>query len=114
LSEINRKDEVSIRLQAIERLRNIIDPELGVNIIDLGLIYQMHMQDNTFVFIYTVTTPGCPVRRYLQRQIEEALQSIDELCSYSIKLVFEPEWKVEMIKEGIDFFSFPPPVFSGE
>lgn len=95
-------------------MRSVIDPELGVNIVDLGLIYQMVVRDETFVLNYTITTPGCPMRRYLQRKIEETMDSIEGLETYEVNMVFEPEWSVEMIKEGVEFFSVPPPVITEE
>lgn len=105
--------ESDIRREAAQKFRDIIDPELGVNIVDLGLIYQMYMwEDDTFVVEYTTTTPGCPMRRYLQRKIEEALQSIEDIDSFEAKLVFEPEWSVDMIVKGVEFFSVPPPILS--
>lgn len=106
--------ELHIRREAARKFWGVIDPELGVNIVDLGLIYRMYMRDDdTFVVEYTTTTPGCPMRRYLQRKIEEALQSIEEIEKFETKLVFEPEWSVDMIVEGVEFFSVPPPMMSG-
>lgn len=105
--------EFIIRRKAARRFWDVVDPELGVNIVDLGLIYQMNMrEDDTFVVVFTTTTPGCPMRRYLQRKIEEALESIEEIESYETQMVFEPEWSVDMIVEGVEFFSVPPPMLS--
>lgn len=105
--------ESIIRSEAAGKLKDVIDPELGVNIVDLGLIYQMYMRDDDiFVVIYTTTTPGCPMRRYLQRKIEEALQSIECIKAFVTEIVFEPEWTVDMIVEGVEFFSVPPPMLS--
>lgn len=105
--------EFIIRREAAQKFRDIIDPELGVNIVDLGLIYQMYLrEDDTFVVEYTTTTPGCPLRRYLQRKIEETLQSIENIDTFETKMVFEPEWSVDMIVDGVEFFSVPPPVIS--
>lgn len=97
------------RKQIVEKLRNVIDPELGVNIVDLGLIYNIVIENNHVTIEYTATTPGCPMRRYLQQQIEETLDSFDSINDYEVNLVWEPEWSVDMIKEGVDFFSHPPP-----
>lgn len=105
--------ESHIRRAAARKLKEVIDPEVGVNIVDLGLIYHMHMrEDDTFLVVYTTTTPGCPMRRYLQRKIEEALQSIDDIDAFETEMVFEPEWNVDMIVDGVEFFSVPPPVLS--
>lgn len=110
-SKLIRK-QLDIRREAAQRLKQVIDPELGVNIVDLGLIYQMYFEDDTFKIIFTTTTPGCPMRRYLQRQIEETLTSIDAIKSIELTMVFEPEWSAEMISDGVEFFSVPPPELS--
>lgn len=91
-----------------------MDPELGVNIVDLGLIYQAYMKEDLFYLEYTVTTPGCPVRRYIERQIEDVMSSIEEINKFEVKLVLKPDWSVNMIKKGVEFFSVPPPVISEE
>jgi len=108
------RNQHNIRCEAARRLRNVIDPELGVNIVDLGLIYQMCFDGDTFKIIFTTTTPGCPMRRYLQRRIEETLREVDGIESLETKMVFEPEWTVEMISDGVEFFSVPPPIQPGD
>ena len=98
------------RRKIVRQLCDVIDPELGVNIVDLGLVYNILIDDGRVVLEYTVTTPGCPMRRYLQQQIEERLETIEEIEDYETKLVWEPEWNVDMIKEDVDFFAHPPPI----
>ena len=98
------------RRKIVRQLREVIDPELGVNIVDLGLVYNILIDDGRVVLEYTVTTPGCPMRRYLQQQIEKRLETIEEIEDYETKLVWEPEWNVDMIKEDVDFFAHPPPI----
>lgn len=97
------------RRKIVRKLRDVIDPELGVNIVDLGLVYNILFDDEKITVEYTVTTPGCPMRRYLQQQIEKTLASIEEIEEYETKLVWEPEWNVDMIKEDVEFFAPPPP-----
>ena len=97
------------RRTIVRQLRDVIDPELGVNIVDLGLVYNILIDDGKVVLEYTVTTPGCPMRRYLQQEIEKTLESIDGIEEYEAKLVWEPEWSVDMIKDDVEFFAHPPP-----
>lgn len=97
------------RRKIVRQLREVIDPELGVNIVDLGLVYNILIDDGKVELEYTVTTPGCPMRRYLQQQIEETLESMEGVEEYETKLVWEPEWNVDMIKEDVEFFAHPPP-----
>jgi len=98
------------RRKIVRQLRDVIDPELGVNIVDLGLVYNILIDDGMVVLEYTVTTPGCPMRRYLQQQIEETLESMEGIKDYETKLVWEPEWNVDMIKDNVEFFAHPPPM----
>jgi metal-sulfur cluster biosynthetic enzyme len=86
-----------------------MDPELGVNIVDLGLVYRISLDDGKITLDYTTTTPGCPMRRYLKQMIEKALDSVDGVTGYELNLVFEPEWCVDMIVPNVEFFSVPPP-----
>ncbi|SMO86518.1 metal-sulfur cluster assembly factor [Fodinibius sediminis] len=103
-------DYTSIDRRKIARkLREVIDPELGVNIVDLGLVYNILYDDGRVIVEFTATTPGCPMRRFLQQQVEEKLASIDEINEYEARMVWEPEWTVDMIKEDVDFFAHPPP-----
>ena len=97
------------RRKIVRQLRDVIDPELGVNIVDLGLVYNILIDDGKVELEYTVTTPGCPMRRYLQQQIEETLASMEGVEDHETKLVWEPEWNVDMIKEDVEFFAHPPP-----
>jgi len=91
------------------KLQDVIDPELGVNIVDLGLIYNILFQDDKVIVEFTATTPGCPMRRFLKQQVEEALASIDGISTYEAQLVWEPNWSVDMMKPNLDFFAVPPP-----
>lgn len=97
------------RSEIVRELREVIDPELGVNIIDLGLVYGIYPENDKIVVEYTVTTPGCPMRRYLQQQVEEALESMEEIDVFEARLVWEPEWSVDMIQPDVKFFAHPPP-----
>ncbi|MDZ7692009.1 MAG: iron-sulfur cluster assembly protein [Balneolaceae bacterium] len=67
------------RTAIVQKLREVIDPELGVNIVDLGLVYGIYPEEDRVVVEYTVTTPGCPMRRFLQQKVEEALDSMDQI-----------------------------------
>lgn len=97
------------RRRVARKLKEVIDPELGVNIVDLGLVYEILIDDNHVKVVYTTTTPGCPMRRYLQQQIEKALTGIEGIESSESELVMEPEWTVDMIIPNVEFFAVPPP-----
>lgn len=106
------KDFPTDRRKIVRQLREVIDPELGVNIVDLGLVYNILFDDGKVIVEYTATTPGCPMRRYLQQKVEEALKSFEEIEDYEARLIWEPEWTVDMIKEDVEFFAHPPPMQS--
>ncbi|MCZ2114943.1 MAG: metal-sulfur cluster assembly factor [Anaerolineae bacterium] len=82
-------------------LHGVIDPELGINIIDLGLVYQVSFNDEGKVFItMTLTTPGCPMHATFAQDIEETLfQSIPGLTGVDVNLVWEPRWDPTMISD---------------
>lgn len=93
----------------VRKLRDVIDPELGINIVDLGLVYNILINDDRVIVEFTATTPGCPMRRFLKQQVEEALASIDGISNYEANLVWEPVWQVDMMMPNLDFFAVPPP-----
>lgn len=97
------------RREIVWRLREVIDPELGVNIIDLGLVYSILNEGDKVIVEYTATTPGCPMRRYLQQQVEQALAETEGISNYEARLIWEPAWNVDMIVPNVDFFAHPPP-----
>lgn len=97
------------RAEIVRRLREVIDPELGVNIVDLGLVYNIISEGDKVVVEYTATTPGCPMRRYLQQVVEQALEACEGVEAYEANIVWEPEWSVEMIVDDVEFFAHPPP-----
>jgi metal-sulfur cluster biosynthetic enzyme len=102
-------DIIQIRNTIVEKLREVIDPELGVNIVDLGLVYQILVENGRVKVEFTTTTPGCPMRRYLQQQVEKAVSCLEGIDEYEVVMVMKPDWSVEMIKEGVEFFAIPPP-----
>ena len=82
-----------IQSQAIEALREVYDPELGVNVVDLGLIYAVELRDDGSVLVtMTLTTPGCPMHTALAEGVAAALDAIPDFPSGEIRLVFDPPW----------------------
>jgi metal-sulfur cluster biosynthetic enzyme len=80
-------------------IKAVIDPELGLNIVDLGLIYSMEIaEDGRITITMTLTTPGCPLHASFAQEIERVLwQSIPELTGVFIELVWDPPWNPMMI-----------------
>lgn len=80
-------------------IKAVIDPELGINIVDLGLIYSVDIEeDGRITITMTLTTPGCPLHASFAQEIEHVLwQSIPELTGVFIELVWDPPWNPMMI-----------------
>lgn len=84
-----------------ELLHEVIDPELGVNIVDLGLIYGVEVSDAGVVDIeMTLTTPGCPLGGYLDDQIRGCLAQLPQVRAVSVQLVWEPPWEPEAMTDA--------------
>ena len=84
-----------------DALRAVIDPELGVNIIDLGLVYKVAVGDDGRITItMTLTTPGCPMHASFAEEIEQTLwTAIPGLTGVDVNLVWEPRWSPMMMSE---------------
>jgi metal-sulfur cluster biosynthetic enzyme len=85
----------------IKALRTVNDPELGVPIVDLGLIYGLlyDTDDHTLFVEMTLTTPACPLQDTIRYEIETALADIDEIDEVDISFVHDPEWSMDMVSE---------------
>ncbi|MBN9078682.1 MAG: hypothetical protein BGN87_04385 [Rhizobiales bacterium 65-79] len=81
-----------------EALRQVIDPELGYNIVDLGLVYEVTVEDRGMTtVIMTTTTPGCPATNYLKAGAGEAAAAVEGVESVDVQLTYEPRWTPEMM-----------------
>jgi FeS assembly SUF system protein len=79
--------------QLIEKLKTVFDPEIPVDIYELGLIYKVDVSDNKDVVIdMTLTAPGCPVAGEMPGWVEDAVREIPEIKSCKVELVFDPPW----------------------
>lgn len=84
----------------IEALRTVFDPEIPVNIYDLGLIYTLDIGENGTVAIdMTLTAPGCPVAGELPMQVAESVAEVEGVGEVSVRLVWEPAWSTERMTE---------------
>ncbi len=90
----------TIQDQVRSALRWVIDPELGINIIDLGLVYGIDVQDGQVRVSMTMTTPACPLNAYLSSAAEDTIRRfVQEVKSVDIDLVWEPLWNPTMMTE---------------
>ncbi len=82
-------------------LRSVIDPELGVNIVDLGLVYDVIIAaDGSVAIEMTLTTPGCPLGGFLDDQIRACLAQLPQVRGVAVRLVWEPPWSPEAMSEA--------------
>lgn len=80
-----------------ELLREVIDPELGVNIVDLGLVYDVRVDDGVAVVRMTMTTPGCPLGAYFDDAVHDSLSGAPQVEQVDLQIVWDPSWQPEMM-----------------
>ncbi len=87
----------------MDALGNVIDPELGLDFVELGLIYGVEVSEGNVHVTFTLTTPGCPIGPQVNEQIEEFVGELDGVRSISSEMVFSPAWSPEMMSEDAKF-----------
>lgn len=94
---------MELEKKIVMALRNVYDPEISVNVYDLGLIYDLHVDENHHVKItMTLTAPNCPMADYVVQTVKEAVDDVPGVVSSEIELVFEPVWdKSRMSEEAL-------------
>lgn len=91
---------LEIEEQILRMLKTVFDPEIPVNIYDLGLIYKIDVQDDgACVIDMTLTAPSCPASDFLMEDIRQKVGSVEGVTSVQVNLVFEPEWTKDMMSE---------------
>ena len=86
--------------QVLEALKQVIDPELGINIVDLGLVYDVGIGADGAVHIeYTLTTMGCPIGPLIEQQMQSLLAGVPGVTSLEAEMVIRPPWSPEMMSE---------------
>ncbi len=86
----------------LELIKTVIDPEIGVNVVDLGLIYEVHYnkQSNRIHIVTTLSTRGCPLGDTIMQNMEVVVKDVYPSMDVEIELVWEPEWNPDMITEA--------------
>jgi FeS assembly SUF system protein len=84
----------------VEVLKTVYDPEIPVNIYDLGLVYKIDLKDDgTLDVEMTLTAPGCPMADYITEDVRQKLEGIDTIKQANINLVFDPVWDESMMSD---------------
>lgn len=93
-------DRFEIEERIVEVLKTVFDPEIPVNIYDLGLIYSIEVDDDSnAVITMTLTAPGCSLADFIVEDVRQRVEGIPEVKSAVVNLVFEPEWNRDMMSE---------------
>ena len=94
MNEFLEKEEAVLRM-----LKTVFDPEIPVNIYDLGLIYNIDIHDATCTIDMTLTAPSCPAADFLMEDIRQKVSSVEGIDEVLINLVFEPEWTKDRMSD---------------
>jgi len=92
---------MDLKKEIIEEIRKIYDPEIPVNIYELGLIYNVKVENNnTAKIIMTLTSPNCPVAESLPKEVKDSVMQVEGIEKVDLDLVFEPPWNKSMMSEA--------------
>ena len=83
----------------MDALKDVYDPEIPVNVVDLGLVYGCEVEDGDVRVVMTLTFPGCGMGPYIAQQAEWRIAEIEEVEDVEVEMVYEPPWNPEMISE---------------
>ena len=91
---------MDLREKIIAEIRKIYDPEIPVNVYDLGLIYDVKVEEDYAKIIMTLTSPNCPVAESLPQDVKDSAMQVEGIEDVHLDLVFEPEWNKDMMSEA--------------
>ncbi len=93
-------DKQQLEEQALEAVKSVYDPEIPVNIYDLGLIYKLEVDDQGVVTVrMTLTSPACPVAESLPMEVQQKIAMVEGVKDVDLRVVFDPPWNKEMMSE---------------
>ena len=97
---MTQEERNELKEKIIEALKTIYDPEIPVDIYELGLIYDVMInEDNEVKILMTLTSPNCPVAETLPQEVEEKVKSINEVKSCVVEITFDPPWSKDLMSE---------------
>jgi metal-sulfur cluster biosynthetic enzyme len=86
--------------QVYEALRNCYDPEIPVNLVDLGLIYDVKIEDDSVNVVMTLTARGCPAHSFISEQVREEVAKIAGVKSAYVQVVWDPPWNISRLSDA--------------
>ena len=97
---MEKETKLKIEEKIIDMLKTVYDPEIPVNVYDLGLIYKIDLQENGELTIdMTLTAPNCPAADFIMEDVRQKVESVEGVTAATVNLVFEPEWDKDMMTE---------------
>ena len=89
--------------EVVEALRQVEDPELGMDIVDLGLMYDVELQNGKVKVVHTLTSMGCPVGPMIQQQIDDVVRALPGVEDVEVELTWDPPWTPEKMSDDAKF-----------
>ena len=89
--------------EVLEILRQVEDPELGMDIVDLGLVYEVGVEDSTAKIIYSLTSMGCPAGPLIAQDIDSAARQVEGIDEVELELTFDPPWTPDKMSDDAKF-----------
>jgi metal-sulfur cluster biosynthetic enzyme len=94
---------VPTKEQVVDALRQVEDPELGMDIVDLGLMYDVELENGKVKVVHTLTSMGCPVGPMIQQQIDDVVRALPGVDDVEVELTWDPPWTPEKMSEDAKF-----------
>jgi metal-sulfur cluster biosynthetic enzyme len=95
-----RQNQASVEDQVREALKGVVDPEMGINIVDLGLVYETRVSpEGEAEVVMTLTSPGCPLGPVIEDEVRRALGAVYGVGDVRVTIVWNPPWRPEMMSE---------------
>ena len=103
MSEDRTQTETLTEEDVYEALEEVIDPELGLDFVSLGLVYDVDIEDKDVYVTFTLTTPACPIGPQVSEQMKEFVGDLPGVSAVHPKMIFDPPWSPEMMSEDAKF-----------
>ena len=94
---------MATREEVLEVLRQVEDPELGMDIVDLGLLYEVEVEDSTAKVLYSLTSMGCPAGPLIAQDIDGAVRQVEGIENVELELTFDPPWTPDRMSDDAKF-----------
>jgi FeS assembly SUF system protein len=96
---MNSNNSQSLREAVIEEIQSVYDPEIPVNIFELGLVYEVKVEDDKVHVLMTLTSPNCPVAESLPMEVKQKIEALDGVSEAEVEITFDPPWDEDMMSD---------------